>query len=354
MTFFYKNLLRPLIFNLEPENAHETACQFLKCMTSVPFVCQLMAKYNQVSGDEPVELFGLEFPNRVGLAAGMDKNGELAKAIEAFGFGHIEVGTVTPEAQPGNPRPRLFRDLASSGLINRMGFNNKGTQYMLNALESKYSKSKRAVPLGVNIGKAKSTSLETAVEDYLQCFRVLADQADYFTINVSSPNTQNLRQLQSQEYLSVLLDSIQKENLAYAKKMGRAPHPVLLKIAPDLSYQEIDSILELLLEYNYSGIIATNTTIQRPSNVGLDEMGGYSGGEFLNKLSIDIIRYISKSTMGHLPIIGVGGINSPKSAGEMLDAGASLVQIYSSWIYEGPFFPKELARALSQRERAWI
>lgn len=354
MTFFYKNLIRPFIFNLEAENAHETACQFLKFMTSLPFICEMMAKYNRVSGDEPVELFGLEFPNRVGLAAGMDKNGELAKAIEAFGFGHIEVGTVTPEAQPGNPRPRLFRDIASKGLINRMGFNNKGSEYMLNILESKYSKSKRSVPLGVNIGKAKATPLEKAVEDYLECFRVLADQADYFTINVSSPNTQNLRQLQSQEYLSVLLDSLQKENIAYAKKMGRAPHPVLLKIAPDLSYQEIDCILELLLEFNYSGIIATNTTIQRPTDVGIDEMGGYSGGELLNKLSLDIIRYISKSTSGHLPIVGVGGINSPRSAGEMLNAGASLVQIYSSWIYEGPFFPRELARALYQQEKVWV
>ncbi len=354
MTFFYKNLLRPLIFKLEPENAHESACQFLKLMTSLPLVCELMSRYNSVKADNPVKLFGLEFPNRVGLAAGMDKNGELAKAIEAFGFGHIEVGTVTPEAQPGNPRPRLFRDLASNGLINRMGFNNKGTENMLYALEHKYPKGRRGVPIGVNIGKAKSTPLENAVEDYLKCFKVLADQADYFTINVSSPNTQNLRQLQSREYLSVLLDSIQKENLAYAKKMGRAPHPVLLKIAPDLTYQEVDIILELLLDYNYSGIIATNTTIQRPNSIGIIEMGGYSGGDFLNKLSLDMIRYISKSTLGHFPIIGVGGINSPRTAGEMLNAGASLIQIYSSWIYEGPFFPRVLAKALYQSEKEWI
>ena len=179
-----------------------------------------MSRYNSVKADNPVKLFGLEFPNRVGLAAGMDKNGELAKAIEAFGFGHIEVGTVTPEAQPGNPRPRLFRDLASNGLINRMGFNNKGTKNMLYALEHKYPKGRRAVPLGVNIGKAKSTPLENAVEDYLKCFKVLADQADYFTINVSSPNTQNLRQLQSREYFRYCWILYKKKILAYAKKWG--------------------------------------------------------------------------------------------------------------------------------------
>ena len=191
------------------------------------------------------------------------------------------------------------------------------------------------------------TPLEKAVEDYSKSFSILADQADYFTINVSSPNTQNLRQLQSREYLSIILDTLQKQNLALAKKMGRSSHPILLKIAPDLSFSEIDVILELLLEYKFSGIIATNTTIQRPNNLIHDEIGGYSGGAFINKLSTEVIRYISKSTNGNLPIIGVGGIDSPESAGEKIDAGASLVQIYTSWIYNGPYVRKRIGKSFT-------
>ena len=196
--------------------------------------------------------------------------------------------------------------------------------------------------------------MENAVEDYAKSFAALADHADYFTINVSSPNTQNLRQLQSREYLSVILETLQNQNVALAKKMGRAPHPILLKIAPDLSFREIDTILEQLLAYNYSGIIATNTTVQRPKNVLFDEIGGYSGGTFVHRISTEVIRYIAQSTNGHLPIIGVGGIDSPEAAGEKMDAGASLVQIYTSWIYQGPFFARTLAKALSERDRNWL
>jgi dihydroorotate dehydrogenase len=354
MADIYKNLLRPLFFRMEPEEAHDSACYFLKLMASLPFVCDVFRKYNLIEGDKPIELFGLEFPNRVGLAAGMDKDGQFPSAIEAFGFGHVEVGTVTPEAQPGNPRPRLFRETKHNGLINRMGFNNKGAEAMLRSLEQGFPRNKRKIPLGVNIGKAKVTPLEKAVEDYSKSFSILADQADYFTINVSSPNTQNLRQLQSREYLSIILDTLQKQNLALSKKMGRSPHPILLKIAPDLSFEEIDVILELLLEYNYSGIIASNTTIQRPENIIHDEMGGYSGGAFIHKLSNEVIRYISKATDGRLPIVGVGGIDSPESAGEKIDAGASLVQIYTSWIYNGPLFGRELARALQEKDKTWV
>ena len=354
MSDIYKNLLRPLFFRMEPEEAHDSACYFLKLMASLPFVCGAFRNYNQIKGDKPIELFGLEFPNRIGLAAGMDKDAQFPGAIEALGFGHVEVGTVTPEAQPGNPRPRLFREPKHNGLINRMGFNNKGAEAMLRSLENGFAKHQRKIPLGINIGKAKVTPLEKAVEDYSKSFSILADQADYFTINVSSPNTQNLRQLQSREYLSIILDTLQKQNLALAKKMGRSSHPILLKIAPDLSFSEIDVILELLLEYKFSGIIATNTTIQRPNNLIHDEIGGYSGGAFINKLSTEVIRYISKSTNGNLPIIGVGGIDSPESAGEKIDAGASLVQIYTSWIYNGPMFGRELAKALQERDMAWV
>lgn len=354
MSDIYKNLLRPLFFRMEPEEAHDSACYFLKLMSSFPFVCNAYRNYNQIKCDKPIELFGLEFPNRVGLAAGMDKDGLFPNAIEAFGFGHVEVGTVTPEAQPGNPRPRLFRETKHDGLINRMGFNNKGAEAMLQSLEHRFAKNKRKIPLGINIGKAKVTPLEKAVEDYSKSFSILADQADYFTINVSSPNTQNLRQLQSREYLSVILDTLQKQNLTLAKKMGRSPHPILLKIAPDLSFAEIDVILELLLEYDFSGIIATNTTVQRPNNIIHDEMGGFSGGPFIHKISTEVIRYIAKATDGRLPIVGVGGIDSPESAGEKMDAGASLIQIYTSWIYQGPLFGRELAKALQEKDRDWV
>ena len=354
MSDLYKKLLRPLFFRMDPEEAHDSACYFLKLMASTPFLCEVYRNYNQVESEKPIQLFGLNFPNRVGLAAGMDKDGLFPNAIEAFGFGHVEVGTVTPEAQPGNPRPRLFREIGNEGLINRMGFNNKGAIAMARSIEQRFPKNKRCIPLGINIGKAKTTPLENAVEDYAKSFAALADHADYFTINVSSPNTQNLRQLQSREYLSVILETLQNQNVALAKKMGRAPHPILLKIAPDLSFREIDTILEQLLAYNYSGIIATNTTVQRPKNVLFDEIGGYSGGTFVHRISTEVIRYIAQSTNGHLPIIGVGGIDSPEAAGEKMDAGASLVQIYTSWIYQGPFFARTLAKALSERDRNWL
>jgi len=321
---------------------------------ALPTLCSLVRRCNQVREDKPVKLFGLEFPNRIGLAAGMDKDGEFPRAIEALGFGHAEVGTVTPEEQPGNPRPRLFRYPEEQALINRMGFNNKGSQVMLNALAKNYPKGKRGMPVGVNIGKAKITPLDQAAEDYVACFRQLADQADYFTINISSPNTQGLRDLQSAAYLRDLLQTIRDENLSQAKKLGRAPHPLLLKIAPDLSFKEIDEIVGVLLELSYDGIIATNTTIQRPDGFSSKETGGLSGGAFIRKRSNDVINYIYKATDGKLPIIGVGGIDSVEAAGEKIDAGASMVQIYTGWVYRGPFFARDLAKALKSKGENWI
>lgn len=354
MSLIYKNIVRPFFFKLNPEDAHESVCSFLCLMAKFPFLCDIFRKYNQVKVGKPINLFGLNFPNHIGLAAGMDKNGSFPKASEAFGFGHIEVGTVTPNAQPGNPRPRMFRVEENQAIINRMGFNNNGTNSMLASLEKNFSKKNRRTPLGINIGKAKSTPIDNALDDYLKSFHYLADQADYFTINVSSPNTLNLRKLQSKEELDTLCKEMQKANLGLAKKMGRKPHPLLLKISPDLSFPEIDSILEVLLDYNFSGIIATNTTIQRPIGINIEETGGYSGGAFIQKISTDIVRYISKATSGKLPIIAAGGINDLKSAGEKMDVGASLIQIYTSWIYEGPFFPKKLAVALRNRSEEWI
>ena len=354
MGFIYENIVRPVLFKMEPEQAHDRGRTALMTMGALPTLCKLVRRYNQVCEDKPVKLFGLEFPNRVGLAAGMDKDGEYPRAIEALGFGHAEVGTVTPEGQSGNPRPRLFRYPESKALINRMGFNNKGSEAMLNALSKNYPKGKRKMPVGVNIGKAKNTPIDEAVDDYLASFRTLADQADYFTINISSPNTQGLRDLQGAAYLRDLLLTIRNENLSHAKKLGRKPHPLLLKIAPDLTFKEVDGILSVLLELNYDGIIATNTTIQRPSGFTSKETGGLSGGEFIRKRSNDVINYIHKSTEGELPIIGVGGIDSVEAAGEKIDAGASMIQVYTGWIYRGPFFARELAHALKSKGEDWI
>jgi dihydroorotate dehydrogenase len=354
MGCIYENIIRPILFRMEPEQAHDRGRTALMTLGSMPTLCGLIRRYNQVREDKPVQLFGLEFPNRVGLAAGMDKDGEFARAIEALGFGHTEVGTVTPQEQPGNPRPRLFRYPEQKALINRMGFNNKGSEAMLNSLSKYYPKGKRRMPVGVNIGKAKATPLDQAVDDYLASFRTLADQADYFTINISSPNTPGLRDLQSESYLRELLATLRDENQSYAKKLGHQPHPMLLKIAPDLSYAEIDQIVDVLLDLNYDGIIATNTTITRPSGFSSKETGGMSGGVDLRKRSNDVIKYIYRSTEGKLPIIGVGGVDSAEAAGEKIDAGASMVQLYTGWIYRGPFFAKELAKALKSHGEDWI
>ena len=354
MGYLYENIVRPALFQMDPEQAHDRGRSALMTLGRIPGLCALLRSYNQVKEDKPVQLFGLEFPNRVGLAAGMDKDGEFVRAIEALGFGHAEVGTVTPKAQPGNPRPRLFRYPERHSLINRMGFNNQGAEAMLNCLTKSYPKGKRRMPVGVNIGKAKSTPLDQAVEDYLACFHVLADQADYFTINISSPNTQGLRELQSAEYLRDLLQALRDANRSHAKKLGRAPHPMLLKIAPDLTFPEIDLIVGVLLELGYDGIIATNTTIARPDGFTSNEMGGLSGGAFIRQRSNEVINYIHRATLGRLPIIGVGGIDSPEAAGEKMDAGAAMVQLYTGWVYRGPFFARELAKALKSRGEEWV
>ena len=354
MGCIYENIIRPILFKMEPEQAHDRGRTALMALSSVPALCALVRACNQVREDKPVKLFGLEFPNRVGLAAGMDKDGEFPRAIEALGFGHTEVGTVTPQGQPGNPRPRLFRYPEQQALINRMGFNNKGSEAMLQCLSKHYPKGKRKMPVGVNIGKAKATPLDQAVDDYLASFRTLADQADYFTINISSPNTPGLRELQTESYLRALLTTLRDENRSYAKKLGHQPHPMLLKIAPDLTYAEIDQIVGVLLDLEYDGIIATNTTVTRPRGFTSTETGGMSGGADIRKRSNDVINYIHRSTEGKLPIIGVGGIDSAEAAGEKIDAGASMVQVYTGWIYRGPFFAKVLAQALKSHGEDWI
>ncbi|MGK0310304.1 MAG: dihydroorotate dehydrogenase [Lentimonas sp.] len=354
MGYVYENIIRPILFKMEPEHAHDRGRALLMALSNMPTLCTLIRACNLVREENPVRLFGLKFPNRVGLAAGMDKDGEFPRAMEALGFGHVEVGTVTPNEQPGNSRPRLFRYPETGALINRMGFNNKGSEAMLQCLSKNYPKNKRSMPVGINIGKAKITPLDQAVDDYRAAFRTLADQADYFTINISSPNTPGLRELHSKKYLHDLLLALRDENQSYAKKLGHEPHPLLLKIAPDLSYVEIDQILEVLLDLDYDGVIATNTTVSRPSGFSSTESGGMSGGDYLNRLSNKVINYIYRSTEGKLPIIGVGGINSVESAGEKIDAGASMVQLYTGFVYRGPFFAKTLAKALKAHGENWI
>ena len=350
MDLFYEKILRPLFFRIGPERAHEYGRNFLQTMSIVQPLCRLLARANQ-GGGESVEVAGISFPNRVGLAAGMDKDAEFVPASAAMGFGHVEVGTVTPKPQPGNPQPRLFRYPDHQAVVNRMGFNNHGMEAMAKRLKKLPPPGKRSCVVGVNIGKNKNTPLEEAVGDYLACFRHLVEFADYFTVNVSSPNTEGLRELQEKSRLLEILGSLQREN----SDSGSSRVPIFLKIAPDLSFHQIAEILEVIQESRVAGIVATNTTIGRsflPKDRSY-EHGGLSGRP-LQRRSTDVVRFISKETAGRLPLIGVGGIMDPASAGEKLDAGAHLVQLYTGWIYRGPFFAKTLAKGLrSYENRVW-
>jgi dihydroorotate dehydrogenase len=299
---------------------------------------------------KPVECFGLSFTNPIGLAAGFDKNGRAWPAAAALGFGHVEIGTVTLHAQPGNPRPRLFRYPAEQAVINRMGFNNAGAQALANRLAKLPGPGKRRIPLGVNLGKSKVTPLDRATEDYLGSFRLLADHADYVVVNVSSPNTPGLRELQDASWLKPLLAALVHENNS-RPAAGRTRRPILLKIAPDLTYPQVDAALGVIAELGLDGIIATNTTLARPGSfASVNEAGGLSGAP-VRRRSTEIINYIARATNGRLPIIGVGGIADAESAAEKLDAGATLVQIYTGMIYRGPFMAAELARGLGERQK---
>ena len=353
MGILYENLIRPFLFSLEPEKAHKCAVKLLKGLSRVSIACRLLERASRLSRCRPVECFGLKFPNAVGLAAGMDKNAEIWPTGAALGFGHVEIGTVTSKAQPGNPSPRLFRYAEQEMLVNRMGFNNDGAEQVANCLKKLGADRKRPFILGINIGKSKIVELDRAVEDYLHSFHTLANFADYFTINVSSPNTPGLRKLQESEYLPALLGALQEANAGRAQTLGRKPLPLLLKIAPDLSFRQIDAVIQTIFDAGLSGIIATNTTLKRPEDgTGTEEAGGMSGKP-LHRASVEIINYIHRATEGKLPIIGVGGIHDAASAGETMDAGASLLQIYTGMIYRGPFFARRLAHALAPRQSNW-
>ncbi len=350
MGFLYEKLARRAFFRLDPERAHELSVTALATLAHLPPLCRLLEAWNQLpSATRPVEAFGLRFPNAVGLAAGYDKHATAWPAAAALGFGHVEVGTVTALAQPGNDQPRVFRFPAQEAVINRMGFNNEGAAAVARRLARQPGPGRRRIPLGVNLGKSKLAPIDQAVADYLESFRLLAGHADYLVLNVSSPNTPGLRQLQDADRLRELLAAVTAANRERAQG-GTDRKPILLKVAPDLTFPQIDAVLETIAQHGLDGIIATNTTLARPGPFAqVNQAGGLSGAP-LRRRSTEIINYIARATSGRLPIIGVGGIMDAESAGEKLDAGATLVQIYTGLVYRGPFFPAAVARALADRQ----
>lgn len=340
----YKAFIRPLLFLWPPERAHQLTFTMLRLLHYLPgFGALMRTLYGNGAHGKGITLWNIHFKNRVGLAAGFDKDGKLYRELANFGFSFIEVGTVTPRAQPGNPQPRLFRLPQDSGLINRMGFNNEGVDALSQRLRHRPQK---GLIIGGNIGKNKATPNEKAVDDYRYALAALHPFVDYFVVNVSSPNTPNLRELQDKEPLRKLLLTLQADNAAYPE-----PKPLLLKIAPDLSEAQLNDIIELALELPLDGLIATNTTISRAglrtaatkvTNMGA---GGLSGKP-VQKRSTEVVRYLAQKTQGKIPIIAVGGIFTAADTREKLEAGASLVQVYTGFIYEGPGMVKRMVRGL--------
>lgn len=356
MDVFYEKFMRPVLFTQNPEFAHEMALKAMHVVSVVPPLRKAMEYLNLVQTQKPVKVFGLEFPNRVGLAAGFDKDAYVWRAAAAFGFGHIEIGTISKLKQAGNPKPRIFRYPSEEAIVNSCGFPNDGAEEISKRLAAVFGKNPnitKKCPLGINIGKSKITPLEEAAEDYLFSFNALANFADFFVINVSSPNTPELRKLQGKEFLPNLLGAVNSANADRAKKLGVPRIPIILKIAPDLTFSEIDSILSVLFELKLDGICATNTTITRPDKPPMEKVGGMSGAPLFEK-SLEIVKYIAQATDGKLPIIGVGGITDAERAGEMMNTGASLVQIYSGMIYRGPFYARSIAKSLLWRDCNWV
>lgn len=338
---------RPLLFHLDPERAHYLTLQILRLMGQSATLCKFSSKLFEPP-PKPVEAFGLTFRNPVGLAAGYDKDGIAWRGLSCLGFGHIEIGTVTPQPQPGNPKPRLFRLPGERALINRMGFPGKGARFVAHQFNASWN---NQVVLGVNLGKNKETPLESAVEDYVFLLRRFALLADYLVINVSSPNTVGLRRLQSRKYLENLLQTLDKERRILTSGGGK-PIPLLVKLSPDLTLSELDDALETIMNVGLDGVVVSNTTIRREMlNKGLTEnevtkeKGGLSGAP-LKKISTQMISRIYKQSEGELPIIGVGGIMNAEDAREKLDAGATLVQIYTGLVYTGPSLVKQIVTGI--------
>ncbi len=343
----YKLIIRPILFLFDPEKIHHFTFSLLTIGSKVPglnFMLGIFYKINKPSLEK--EILGLRFKNPVGLAAGFDKDAKLIDALSSFGFGFIEIGTLTPKPQPGNDQPRLFRLPKDGALINRMGFNNQG---VLSAVE-KLKKRRSAVLIGGNIGKNKVTPNDSAIHDYAYCFEQLYPYVDYFVVNVSSPNTPNLRALQEKEPLQKLLQHIKDLNSKKEK-----PKPILLKIAPDLTFSQLDDVIEILKITKTDGIIATNTTLSREGlltphdDIQLIGAGGLSGKPLATKAN-EVISYLRKNMGATYPIIGVGGIMTVQDALDKLAAGADLIQLYTGFVYEGPSFVKKINQAISQTE----
>ena len=330
----YKLLIRPILFWFDPEKVHYFTFSLIRFLSKIPGFSSIFKSLYLVNDKQlETEVFGLKFKNPVGLAAGFDKDAKLYQELSNFGFGFIEIGTLTPVGQEGNPKKRLFRLKEDSAIINRMGFNNGGVQEAVERL-----KKNKGVLIGGNIGKNKLTPNENATQDYEICFEALFDYVDYFVVNVSSPNTPNLRELQDKKPLTELLQTLQNKNLAKPKQK-----PILLKIAPDLTDSQLLDIIDIVNETKIAGVIATNTTLSRDGlqSENKIETGGLSGKP-LTQRSTEVIRFLSEKSNKSFPIIGVGGIHSADDAIEKLEAGASLVQLYTGFIYEGPQLVKDI------------
>ncbi|SEL36632.1 dihydroorotate oxidase A [Aquimarina amphilecti] len=342
----YKSLVRPILFKYDPEGVHHFTFKMIRTVSKLPFVSGIFRSIYQVKDSKlEREVFGLKFKNPVGLAAGFDKNAVLYNELANFGFGFIEIGTVTPKAQEGNPKKRLFRLKEDSGIINRMGFNNEGLESAIAQLK----KNKGKLIIGGNIGKNTDTAPEDYTRDYLTCFNALHPYVDYFVLNVSCPNVGSHAKLNDKEYLEELIGAVQKANMTFSK-----PKPIVLKIAPDLNTIQLDEIIELVKVTKLDGVIASNTSTSREglktSKERLETIGngGLSGLPIKNK-STEVIRYLSEKSNKAFPIIGVGGIHSANDAVEKLEAGASLVQVYTGFIYEGPKLIKAINKKVLQK-----
>lgn len=339
----YKLLIRPILFRFDAESVHRFSFGFLKIVNKISIlktIFRLLFSINDTKFEK--QAFGLTFKNPIGLAAGFDKNAELIDLWEDLGFGFVEIGTVTPKPQAGNDKPRLFRLPKDKAIINRMGFNNEGVKIIAERLRKRKTK----IIIGGNIGKNKTTPNENAMDDYLICFEELFDCVDYFVVNVSSPNTPNLRDLQEKEPLRLLLQTLQDKNFSKPK-----PKPILLKIAPDLTESQLDDVVEVVQSTKIAGLIATNTTISRAElqtsaeKINSIGAGGLSGQPLKNRAT-DVVKYLHQKSQNAFPIIAVGGICNTKDTKEKLDAGAVLVQVYSGFVYEGPQMVKKILKGL--------
>lgn len=349
MDALYEYVVRPWLFRQRAEEVHDLVLDWMENAMGAPWLLKRLSAFCGPVDVKPFKCFGLSFPTPVGLAAGFDKDARVWPMLAALGFGHLELGTVTRHAQNGNEKPRIFRYPESEALVNRMGFPNEGAEHVARRLRQYREKFPVRCPIGVNIGKSRGATLEEAAEDYVGSFEILAPLADYIAINVSSPNTVNLRRLQERDALRDLLNALQ---LANSQREVR--RPILLKISPDLGFRELDDVLDVCFETGVDGLIATNTVVNRPEGApGSDQTGGLSGRP-INERAAEVIRYVRKTAGARFPIVGVGGVVDHVTAGRLMDAGATMVQLYTGLVYRGPFFARDLGRQLRWRQLEWV